>query len=236
MKMENVIAAGKYDTRVDRRHFVLGGLLLAGGGLAMARQPKVVSPHVGKDDLEKLVPKQVGEWSFESASGLVLPPSDALSDRLYDGLVTRTYTAPGQPPVMLLVAYSNLQDGMLQVHRPEVCYPAGGYSLSETRSVDIADGAGGTLPANVFSAAGPSRVEQVLYWTRVGAVFPASWTDQRLAVMRANLAGVIPDGVLVRISSLEPALDQALPALSGFAASLIRASGAAGRRLLGGVT
>lgn len=233
MKMDPVTA----DTRpasIDRRRLVLGGLLLAGGGLAFARQPKVVSPHVGKEDLEKIIPKQIGEWTYESASGLVLPPSDALSDRLYDGLVTRSYAAPGRSPVMLLVAYSNLQDGMLQVHRPEVCYPAGGYALSETRSVDIANGTGGVIPANVFSAAGPSRVEQVLYWTRVGDAFPGSWTDQRLAVMRANLAGVIPDGVLVRVSSLDSAMDQALPALAGFAAALIRTSRPAGRKLLGG--
>src|SRR3546814_5133423 len=31
-------------------------------------------------------------WRFQQSSGLVLPPEDALSDRLYDNLVTKVYT------------------------------------------------------------------------------------------------------------------------------------------------
>lgn len=219
---------------LDRRALVLGAALLAGGGVAMARQPRPAASRVETPELEKLIPQRIGDWTFQGSSGLVLPPSDALSDRLYDGLVTRSFTAPGRSPIMLLVAYSNLQDGMLQVHRPEVCYPAGGFELSPTRHLEIANGLGGNLQASAFSANGVSRTEQVLYWTRVGSRFPVRWSAQRLAVVEANLAGTIPDGILVRISNLEPDLAHALPDLTGFAEALIRQSGPQGRKLMVG--
>lgn len=221
---------------LDRRMVLIGGALLAAGGAAVARQPRPAVPQpVRRAALEKLVPLQIGSWRYQDASGIVLPPPDALSDSLYSGLVTRAYVAPDRAPIMLLVAYSNTQNGMLQVHRPEVCYPASGYRLSPTRPVQIANGVGGEISANSFSADGISRTEQVLYWTRIGGSFPTSWTRQRLAVMRANLDGYIPDGLLARVSTLAPDMGSALPDLSAFTAALIAAAPPAGRRLLAGV-
>lgn len=218
------------DGTIDRRALIMGGLLIASGGAAIARQPSSEQARLDKDQLGRLIPSRFADWAARDDEGLVLPPADALSDKLYSGLVTRSYTAPGRPPVMLLVAYSNLQDGMLQVHRPETCYPAGGYRLSPTRDVAL-DGA---IAANAFSANGISRTEQVLYWTRVGDAFPRRWLDQRVAVLRANLRGRIPDGVLVRMSVLDGDLTTALPELSGFADALMAAASPAGRKILVG--
>lgn len=213
---------------LDRRALVIGGLLAATGAAAIARQPHAGKRRVEKEQLGKLIPMQFGDWAARTDDSLVLPPADALSDRLYSGLVTRSYFAPDRPPVMLLVAYSNIQDGMLQVHRPETCYPAGGYRLSATEPVAVTD----TIHANAFAANGISRIEQVLYWTRVGQTFPRGWLDQRMAVLRANLDGLIPDGVLVRMSTLQGSLAEALPELRAFATQLVQAASPAGRQIL----
>lgn len=219
---------------INRRSMLIGTTLLGVGGIAMARQPKPDTARIGRAALDHLIPTQIGAWTYRDSSGLVLPPPDALSDALYSGLVTRTYAAPDRLPIMLLVAYSNVQDGMLQVHRPEVCYPAGGYRLSPTVIEEIPNGVGGEIPANTFSADGVSRTEQVLYWTRVGGFFPTSWLAQRVAVLRANLDGVIPDGVLVRVSTLAPDMSSARDDLTAFAAHMVRAAPPAARRLLVG--
>lgn len=216
--------------QLDRRALVLGGLLAATGAVAIARQPQPGRARVNKEQLGKLVPTRFGQWVAQADDNLVLPPADALSDSLYSGLVTRSYFAPGRPPMMLLVAYSNVQDGMLQVHRPETCYPAGGYRLSPTEAVGITDAVRG----NAFAANGVSRIEQVLYWTRIGKTFPRGWLEQRVAVLRANIDGLIPDGVLVRVSCLESGLAEALPAMRDFAGELIRAASPAGRQILVG--
>ncbi|MEP3224706.1 MAG: exosortase-associated protein EpsI, V-type [Parasphingorhabdus sp.] len=241
MSVDNSIAesAERSDSEnksiVSRRHLIMGGAFCLAAGLAYARMPQVIFPAVEKTDFEKLIPENIGLWRFETSSGVVLPPPDALSDRLYDNLVTRVYTAPEDPPIMFLTAYSNTQDGVLQVHRPEICYPAGGYELTETQPMEIDNGLGGKIQANAFTATGRGRTEHVLYWTRIGSEFPVQWSQQRLAVIKANLRGIIPDGVLVRTSLIAPNFDEALPHLSKFAAQLNQGMNKQGRALLSGI-
>lgn len=215
---------GKSGTpRLSRRNLLIGGILLSASGVAFARQPEVAAKPVENKLFQSLVPKQFGEWRTIESSDVVLPPPDALRDRLYDNLVTRAYSAPGKTPIMLLLAYNNAQDGVLQVHRPEVCYPVGGFELSETRSFGIGS-PGNEIPANFFTATGPDRVEQVGYFTRLGSAYPRTWAEQRLAVIRANLAGDIPDGMMMRVSLLGRDASSALVELENFANRFIAAS------------
>jgi EpsI family protein len=177
---------------------------------------------LGERKLEEVIPERIGSWNFHSKSGLVVPPSDELSDQLYAQLLTRVYVAPDRPPIMLLVAQGNSQTGVIQVHRPEVCYPAGGYKLSNARQHQISTVAG-KLSTVVFTATADERTEQLLYWTRVGRELPRSWAEQRWAVAKANFRGDIPDAVLVRVSSILVSADDAIPALEQFAESLVEA-------------
>lgn len=205
------------------RRKVLVGMLAAGAAAtaALARPTKHLD-YLGKDTLEDLIPKQIGGWDFAAASGLVVPPEDDLSDALYSQLLTRVYTNGENPPVMLLIAYSAGQTGILQIHRPEVCYPVGGFALSPITTNPVR--AGGTLiPANRLSATADSLTEHMLYWTRVGNEMPLSWRDQRVAVAEANLRGLIPDAVLVRISTRRADARLAQSTLERFAADLIAA-------------
>jgi EpsI family protein len=178
----------------------MGGALLATSAIAFARQPTVGNAVVKREVFEGWVPKQFGPWSVVGSSGVVLPSPDALSDRLYDNLVTRVYSS-SHDAVMLLLAYNNRQDGVLQVHRPEICYPVGGYVLTETQRISV-PALGKQVPSNVFTATGPDRTEQVIYFTRLGGAYPRSWAEQRIAVVEENLAGRIPDGIMLRASVL----------------------------------
>ena len=46
-----------------------------------------------------------------------------------------------------------------------------------------------------------AQTEQIVYWTRIGNHMPTSWTQQRMAVAMDNLRGIIPDAVMVRVST-----------------------------------
>ena len=59
-----------------------------------------------------------------------MPPQDQLQDKVYSQLLTRTYANQAGDEIMLLIAYNGAQDGVVQIHRPEVCYPASGFRLS----------------------------------------------------------------------------------------------------------
>lgn len=219
---------------LDRRKVVLGLGLVAASGIAQARLPVPVVPRIKEERFTALIPNKIGGFTFDSESGLVLPPSDALSDRLYDSLVTRTYSNAAGQVVMLLVAYNNKQDGVLQIHRPEVCYPAGGYTLTSVDPIDVPITQANALPAQIFGANSEARNEVVLYWTRVGDTYPRRWLDQRWAVAEANLRGIVPDGVLARVSTIGNDFPRTTPLLTTFIRDLHRASGPQMRGLLFG--
>lgn len=219
------------DRGTDRRKFLLGGLFAASAAVTYARLPRKPINYLGSRKLESLIPKKVGGWEFVSSSGLVVPPEDPLSDSLYSNLVTRVYNDGTSPPVMLLIAQSSGQTGLLQVHRPEVCYPAGGYALSPIITEDIPT-TKSPIRANRLTATLDSRVEQILYWTRVGNRMPASWRDQRLAVAIDNLKGMIPDAALVRVSTIDPDGEAAFARLNAFIGQLINGVSPDVRRVL----
>jgi EpsI family protein len=217
---------------LSRRNVLTGIALLGAAGVAYARQPQPGPTQLGKGGLDGIIPKNFGNWKFETTSGLVLPPPDATADRLYDEVLTRVYTRADGEMVMFLVAYSSVQDGLLQLHRPEVCYPVGGYKLSQTVIQPIALADGDKVPARAFTATSAMRVEQVLYWTRLGSSLPTSWGEQRWAVVLENLNGLIPDGVLVRMSCVEQDSEKAYALLREFAADLARSVTPKAKKLL----
>jgi len=220
------------DLLPSRRDLLVGGATLLAAGTAYARMPHRPTMMIGKDQLDKIVPLHIGDWSYETASGLVLPPPDQLARLLYDQQLTRAYTSPDQLPVMLLMAYGSSQGGMLQIHRPEICYPASGFHLTETQVTSIPLTTGRKVPARGFTATSDTRVEQVLYWTRIGDMIPTSWYGQRLSVIRSNLAGMIPDGLLVRLSTVSIDPVQAQQTLKTFAAAMLGAMPPTTRRML----
>ena len=215
---------------LSRRHFVIGGALLVTAGVAFARQPTAHMPVVKRELFNDWIPGRFGAWTSIGNSGVVLPPPDALSDRLYDNLITRVY-GDSESAVMLLIAYNNVQDGVLQVHRPEVCYPVGGYVLTDTAPINV-PALGKAVPANVFTATGPDRVEQVVYFTRLGHAYPRSWAQQRLAVIEENLAGRIPDGIMLRASLIGSDRQAAVTTLSRFIGEFAAASSPKLQKLL----
>ncbi|MFW2830600.1 exosortase-associated protein EpsI, V-type [Sphingomonas sp. ID0503] len=218
--------------KMNRRQLLFGGTMLAAAGLAWWRMPHAETRLIDPSDVDTVIPTQIGPWVFETKSGLVLPPPDQLADQLYDQVMTRTYQSVTELPIMLLIAYGGSQDGMLTLHRPETCYPASGYSLSDVQKLSVPVPTGGTIPGRFFTGAARERTEQVLYWTRIGEHFPGDWAEQRWVLAADNLKGLIPDGVLVRMSTITNDAAQAQATLTKFIQMLVASSPKLGRRLL----
>lgn len=220
--------------RPSRRDFLIGGAMAATAGVAWARAPHRKIASIAPGQLEKVVPTAIGPWHYEPASGIVLPPPDALAKLLYDQQLSRSYVADNELPIMMVAAYGSSQGGALQVHRPEICYPASGFRLTDTKVHPLVLRTGDVLPARFFTAHSDTRTEQVLYFTRIGDVMPTGWTAQRLAIMRSNLAGNIPDGLLMRVSAIHSDEAYAIRILERFCREMLAAAGPANRlKLLG---
>ena len=204
----------------DRRKFLLGLLFCSAAGVSAWRKPNERLDYLGKEKLETLVPKKIGRWSFVAASGLVIPPNDQLVQAVYSQLLTRVYWDGENPPIMLLLAQSGSQTGFLQIHRPETCYTASGYSISPVSPHSIQLGSK-ALVANSMDATAGGPTEHIIYWTRVGNKMPSDWTEQKLAVAEQNLRGIVPDAILVRISTVNNDPDAARRIIDDFVRAMI---------------
>lgn len=209
------------EPQADRRKFLLGLLFCSAAGVAAWRQPRIKIDYLGTQKLEDLVPKTIGRWDFVTASGLVIPPEDDFEKTLYSQVLTRVYSDNRGTPIMLLLAQNGGQTGFLQIHRPEVCYTAGGYQISAVTPHPIRVGQT-VVPANRMDASSGGPTEHVIYWTRVGNQVPASWRQQKLAVAEQNLKGLIPDAILVRISTINDDAEAALANIDDFVRAMLQ--------------
>ena len=215
----------------DRRQVVLGGLLAAFGVGSVALRPHSRVPVLSKQAMDAAIPATVGRYAVASVEGLVLPPTDELTSRLYDQVLTRIYQAPGSPPLALLIAYGRAQDTDIRLHRPDECYPAQGFAISDQRHAEVAL-AGRRVTGTILSAHRSDRDEQVLFWTRIADTSPPEAAGERSVIIRAKLAGRMPDGVLVRLSAIMAEQGPALRLMQGFVAELSANLNATGQRLL----
>ena len=217
-------ASGGLGVNLSRRKILLGALFGGVASVTLARKPHKHLDYLGSAKLDNLIPKTIGQWEFATTSGLIVPPDDSLRSEIYSQVLMRVYVdkaGAADPPIMLLIAQSPAQVGILQIHRPEFCYPAGGFELSPTveRTIRSNDR---TFPVNQLTATAPGRIEQILYWTRVGDAMPASWAQQRMAIAVDNLKGLIPDAVLVRVSTIDADRELAYGRLARFAETVVR--------------
>jgi EpsI family protein len=186
---------------MKRRDVLIGGAGIAAAGAAWGLTPRAALNLVGDAKLTDIVPERFGRWVSEPSDKLVQPKTEGkLADRLYSDTLTRIYTqAETGAAVMLLMAYGSTQSDLMQLHRPETCYPAFGFRIERSAAVRLDIGER-SLPARELLAVGPARTESILYWTRVGDQLPTSNEEQRLARLRMAMAGYVPDGLLARFS------------------------------------
>jgi EpsI family protein len=214
---------------LSRREVVAGLAMLAAGGVAAARKPEKKLDFLGDHKLDQILPAQIGRWRFVSTSGLVVPPKDQLALAIYSQTITRVYS-DGNSLIMLLMAYSARQTGFLQVHRPEFCYTAAGFALSDFARHDVPLGPAKSFRVNTLTAMRDGGGEKLLYWTRIGNHIPLSWTEQKLVFAEDNLRGLIPDAALIRVST-PISSEGALSNLDQFVRAMIEATAPPLRRV-----
>lgn len=221
---------------IDRRELLFGAGCAAALGAAEALRPRGtlrLMPAGAK--LETIVPSRFAAWQAGMGGDIVLPQTPgSLADRLYSDRLARSYRRerPEQDDVMLLIAYGAAQSDVLQLHRPEVCYPAVGFTIAMRRLVALPIGPGAVVPAVMLTATAGDRIEDILYWTRLGEALPQTGSEQRWARLRNAMAGYVADGVLVRASATRVDATPRFPVLSTFLQEMARGMSAGARPAL----
>jgi EpsI family protein len=190
---------------ISFKHLVIGLCMFAGAGLALALKPTDMLADQVQFDLETLVPAQMGDWKIDTtiATLLVAPELQKVIDETYSQTLTRTYVNSAGKRIMLSVAYGGAHGEGMQTHRPEVCYPAQGFQVVKNTRPDVLSTEYGELPVRRLVAAQGPRNEPITYWVVVGEQQTQFGLGMKLAQMRYTLTGVIPDGMLVRVSSID---------------------------------
>ncbi len=181
------------------------GLAMAGtSALTGALTPKQkLADAQANFSLEAMIPKTFAGWTVDTSVVPLTPDptQKELIAALYDQTLSRTYVNGEGQRVMLSIAYGGDQSKQLQLHLPEVCYVAQGFDMVKDRRDELGTGYG-KLPVKRLVARQNARNEPITYWITIGDKAVMSGIDQKMQRFMYGLSGRIPDGMLVRVSTI----------------------------------
>lgn len=222
---------------MNRPAILVAALMFATSVGALVVRPDTKAADRGLAiSLETVVPKHFADWQEEEqrVAQVVNPQTKELLDKLYSQILTRTYVDADGYRIMLSVAYGSDQRGELQAHKPEVCYPAQGFELHDLRASELQTDFG-NIAANRLFASLRTRNEPVTYWFTVGDSAVKNKIEKRLVELRYGLTGQIPDGLLFRVSSIDPDRERAYRKQDRFINDLLASVPPADRLRLSGL-
>lgn len=203
------------------RFVLAGAAMVLAAGAALALKPSRM-PHAGAFDLEATIPRSFGNWVVDPSVVPIVPSPDVQAnlDRIYDQIVSRTYVNPRGERVMLVLAYGGEQSDALKAHRQEVCYAAQGFEIRRVLNDNLRLRERTIPVTRVVAVRGP-RSEPVTYWLTMGDRVVRGRLERLAVQLRFGLAGRIPDGMLVRISSVSSNPAQAFSDQEKFIGALL---------------
>ena len=160
--------------------------------------------RAGKLNLEERLPHAFGAWRLDSVQtvSVVNPQQAEVLETIYSQTVSKTYVNTSGQRIMLSIAYGEDQSRSNQLHKPETCYEAQGFSVRGSTPI-LAATRFGQISATRLIAVQNARHEPITYWMRVGDVVVRGGLAQAIERARAGLLRhEIPDGLLFRVSTI----------------------------------
>lgn len=211
--------------KLSIKHWVLLALMLASAALGVVLRPTInMADERPSIALETMVPTTFGQWNAQLniSNQVVNPQQKEMLDKLYSETLTRTYVNNNGYRIMLSIAYGKNQSNALQIHTPELCYPAQGFQVTHKQPSEL-NLAARPIAATQLETFLGQRFEPLTYWTVVGDHITTNRTNKKMVEMRYAMTGRIPDGMLVRVSSIDKNTANAYVIQSQFASEMIQA-------------
>lgn len=154
-------------------------------------------------DLETSIPTSFGDWTEEKElTAQVINPETANElAKIYTQTLSRNYINRNGDRIMLSIAYGADQVTGLQLHYPEVCYPAQGFNLASATKGTLTTNLGELRVKRLRTSLG-ARNEPVTYWTTMADKVVLGGYDTKFAQLSYGFRGQIPDGLIFRVSSI----------------------------------
>ena len=205
---------------------------------AWAFRPTILlADQRAKVELAQLVPKQFGDWRelSQSVEQIVNPQQTALLQKIYSQILSRTYIHTNGKVVMLSISYGSNQSDGVALHYPEVCYPAQGFQLLATTNSEIRTDFGNFTVRHIMTQLG-NRHEPLTYWSTMGDKIVQRGINTKLVQLGYGFRGLIPDGLIFRVSSIDTDPVKGYEAQASFVRALITAIPTASRVRLTGLS
>lgn len=208
-----------------RRRMIIA---FCGAVAASAAAPAIVptrrlAEEWGKLDLEAVVPREFDGWTAQpqQVASIVSPDQQELLKIAYSQILSRVYVHDDGYRIMLSIAYGGDQRNALQTHYPDVCYPGQGFKIRGREDGTLVMLEGKVPIRRLDTAQGETRQEPVTYWAMIGNQPELAGYQRRLGEIRFALQGLIPDGLLFRVSSIDPDTQAAYARQEEFIKSLL---------------
>lgn len=175
-------------------------------------------------NLDTMVPREFGDWRVDAATEAFVRPAklQGVAFKVYDQVLERSFVNSRGERIMLSAAFGREQSAGLQMHRPEACYPGGGFKVEGLEAVQLTL-AGQSVGATRLHAHMPGRSEPITYWMVLGDVVVTDATAFRLRQLSFSVRRQLLDGMLVRLSSIDLIPARAYALQSRFADEMARA-------------
>jgi EpsI family protein len=216
-----------YEIGMSRRR----GLILLGAMAGTAYAAESFKPHerlsLSKPpiNLDQQVPAVMRGWVVDPSIVPLQPDAGLQSklDSLYSQLLARTYVNENGQRVMLSIAYGADQSSeSTAVHRPEFCYSAQGFRVRSAGRKQLKFGATPIEVQRLIAHMG-SRLEPITYWVTLDERASLPGLDRKLDQLRFGLRGQIPDGMLLRVSTVGLNQEQSFAVQENFLSTLFGA-------------
>lgn len=154
--------------------------------------------------LDDMIPLAFGDWQIDHNMPVIVPPPDqqAALSRIYNQILARSYVNSAGYRIMLSLAYGGDQSDGLTVHLPEICYVGQGFKLEQAGDSRMLLG-GLNIPVRRLITSLGQRHEPITYWVTYGDEATNSAWRRRVVGFNFGLRRRIPDGLLVRVSSID---------------------------------
>lgn len=203
--------------------FALGMFMVLSTVLAKVMMPSSVSSLKDDINLETLIPTEFEDWKLDlsSVSPIISPEVKGLLEKIYNQSLSRTYVNKKGKRIMLAIAYVGVQKTEMP-HRPEICYAANGFDVGKMTKTFIKT-AVGQIPVMRLVARQGERNEPITYWIREGDTLTRGWIEQKFTEIGYGLTGKVPDGLLVRVSSISSDEQDSYMIQQAFLAAMLKA-------------
>jgi len=224
-------------TPLLRTGIIVLALMFTASALSYVLKPtqKLTDLHP-REKLETLIPMQFGDWRGLPAYNIVIADPQMVESlaRIYTETLSRAYVDSRGRQIMLSIAYGDDQRDSMSMHYPEVCYPAQGFQSRSAGKGQIDTPYGPIRVKRLLMVQG-QRHEPITYWAMIGEYQSLGGFNKKLNEMRYSVRGVIPDGLLFRVSSIGHETEIAQRDHEEFVRDLLAAVNAESRKRLAGL-